>query len=141
MKRLTVAVSQDCDGVEAHPVLVAETILVVHGKIAIDTAPDLSSLSPHFNRLGNLDHAISEHSHVAVEFENAFIGERHYRQRQQQAGEEASHSTVPNFASGTFATSSEDFWKKSRWRNLNMPATMLLGTVSIIVLKSRTEPL
>ena len=43
--------------------------------------------------------------------------------------------------SGTAATSSDDFWKKLRGLNLNQPATILPGTVSIRVLNSRTEPL
>ena len=141
MERLTGAIAQHCKRFQPHPVLVAEPVLVVDGKVSIDTAPDLSTLCAHLDRLGNLDHAVSEHADIAVKLEYAFIGRRRQRHEQQQAGQQVSHSTVPNFASGTLATSSEDFWKKSRCVNPNMPATILLGTDSIIVLKSRTEPL
>ncbi len=92
------------------------------------------AFGPHGNGLGDLDHAVREHADIAVEMQDTFVGRHARRHEKQEQGEQALHSTVPNFARGTLAASSEDFWKNSRASKPNRPATILLGTLSVIVL-------
>ena len=126
--------------IEVHHVIVTEAVPVLGREIAVDAAPDTIPLGPHANRFGDFDPAILDDHNVAMKIEYAFLARRRQRQ-QEQAGEQASHSTDPNLTSGTLAASSDDFWKKLRARKLNIPAIILLGTDSVIVLYSRTDPL
>ncbi len=74
--------------------------------------------------------------------EDALVGDARERQQGKQAeGVREPHSTRPRSTSGTFATSSADFWKNSRCRKPKAVAIRLCGTDSMRVFSARTAPL
>ena len=119
---------------ERDVIVVAEPVFIIYGEIAVDASADLLALGAHGDRFRYLEHAVLEDADVAVKPEDALVGARQRRQAEQDKCKESLHSTVPNFASGTLAASSDERWKNSRCENRNSDATILLGTLSIIVL-------
>ena len=134
VKGFRFAVTQDRQRFQCDAIGVAEAIFIVNREIPVNSAANLISFSAHHDGLGDFDHTVRHHANIAVKTEDALICQGGERQAEQHQCNQALHSTDPKFASGTLAASSEVFWKKSRCVNLNMPAMILLGTLSVIVL-------
>ena len=119
---------------EVDLVSIAGLVRVLGREIPIDASPDAVALRTDTDGFRDLDPAIVHDDDVALKFEDSLVGRRGCRNQQAEAGDEALHSTDPSLTGGTLATSSEAFWKNFRAAKPKIPATMLLGTVSVIVL-------
>src|SRR5690606_14686804 len=138
---LGVAVAQDRNRLVDHLDVVAETVLVARGVIAVDAAPDALPFGPDRDRLGHFHRRVRTDQDVASVFEDAFVrGGTPGEQREKQEGG-GPHREFPRSTRGRAATSSASFWKSWRGSKPNERATKLLGTLARRVLYSRTAPL
>jgi hypothetical protein len=141
MKIFPSVIAQDGHRLIHNFVIVATRIAILRREVTINSAPDSLAFRPDCYCLSDLNPAALKNENIAMEIQNALVGSRKYWQQKQTCKKQSSHSTFPSLTSGTFATSSEDFWKNFFSVNRNQPATILLGTVSVRVLYSLTEPL
>ena len=137
-KRLRPSVARDALHVEARDHARATTVGVAGREVAEDAAADLVALGTHAQRLGHLERAVGPDLDVALPGEDALVGARGRRGREQgqckqRRGEEGAPHQDPT---GPGSNS-----KYSAGANLNSRAGTRSGNVAIRVFRLLTAPL
>ena len=108
MPGLPPIVSKNGQGFQRNLISIAHPVFVVNRKVSIDTALDLPALGAHGDRFRDFKHPTFENTDVAVKAQDAFFGPGQRGQHEQEKRNRCLHSTVPNFACGTLAASSDE---------------------------------